>query len=188
MPAHLPDGTQYFDDALKPHRNLSWAAYMLNETHIQIRYILEESGFLDLQKNGLKLKPNYGMKVYDVVLHPYVPFIIGNTEDHDRLCGHYTARFAKIKQLCRACECPTHMNVYSKANYPKRKPHHIRKLVGGEKDLKSLQLQSQNYLKNGFDGVRFGMHNNRGIFGACPGEMLHLISLGWYKYCLKAFA
>jgi hypothetical protein len=26
------------------------------------------------------------------------------------------------------------------------------------------------------------------IFGACPGEMLHLISLGWFKYCLEAFA
>ena len=152
-PAHLPDGTQYFDDALKPHRNLSWAAYMLNETHIQIRYILEESGFLDFQKNGFKWKLNYGRKVYDVVLYPYVSFIDGDTEGHDRLCGHYTARFAKIsKQLCRACECPTYMSGYSKANYPKQKPHHIRKLVG-EKDVKSLQLQSQNYLKNGFDGV-----------------------------------
>jgi hypothetical protein len=47
---------------------------------------------------------------------------------------------------------------------------------------------SQNYLKNGFEGVRFGMHNKRGIFGACPGEMLHLISLGWFKYCLQAFS
>jgi hypothetical protein len=51
-----------------------------------------------------------------------------------------------------------------------------------------LQLLSQNYLKNGFADVRFGLHNQRGIFGACPGEMLHLVSLGWFKYCLLAFA
>ena len=34
----------------------------------------------------------------------------------------------------------------------------------------------------------FNKPNNRGIFGACPGEMLHLISLGWFKYCLEAFS
>ena len=47
---------------------------------------------------------------------------------------------------------------------------------------------SQNYLRNGFGRARFGSHNDRGIFGACPGEMLHLVSLGWFKYCLEAFA
>jgi hypothetical protein len=31
------------------------------------------------------------------------------------------------------------------------------------------------------------LHNKRGIFGACPGELLHLILLGWFKYLLKAF-
>ena len=44
---------------------------------------------------------------HPVALHPYVPFIVGDTEGHDRLCGHYTARFATVKQLCRVCECPT---------------------------------------------------------------------------------
>jgi hypothetical protein len=47
---------------------------------------------------------------------------------------------------------------------------------------------SQNYLRNGFDEVHFGQYNRRGIFGACPGEMLHLVSLGWFKYCLQAFS
>ena len=51
-----------------------------------------------------------------------------------------------------------------------------------------LPLLSQNYLWNGFADVQFGLHNQRGIFGACPGEMLHLVSLGWFKYCLLAFA
>jgi hypothetical protein len=46
---------------------------------------------------------------------------------------------------------------------------------------------SQNYLSNGFTDVCFGLHNNRGLFGDCPGEILHLISLGWFEYCLEAF-
>jgi bisphosphoglycerate-dependent phosphoglycerate mutase len=54
-------------------------------------------------------------------------------------------------------------------------------------DTETLKSVSQNYLKNGFDKVQFGQHNKHGIFGACPGEMLHLISLHWFKYCLDAF-
>jgi hypothetical protein len=45
---------------------------------------------------------------------------------------------------------------------------------------------SQNYRKNDFEGVRFGAHNKRGIFCACQGKILHLISLGWFKYYLQA--
>ncbi len=121
------------------------------------------------------------------MFHPFVPFIIGDTEGHDRLCGHYTARFSQVQQLCRICECPTYITGYSKSKFPHRLPRKIDTLV--RKGLTGeLQLLSQNYLKNGFAGVWFGMHNQRGIFGVCPGEMLHLISLGWFKYCLQAFA
>jgi hypothetical protein len=51
-----------------------------------------------------------------------------------------------------------------------------------------LRALSQNYIKNGLNKVRFGQHNARGIFGACPGEILHLITLGWFKYCLESFS
>jgi hypothetical protein len=55
--------------------------------------------------------------------------------------------------------------------------------------INKLKMLSQNYLKSGFAEVQFGMHNRRGIFGAaCPGEMFHLISLGWFKYRLEAFS
>ena len=127
-------------------------------------------------------------KVYPIVLHPYFPFIIGDTEGHDCLCGHYSARFGSIKQLCRVCECPTLESGYSKAKYPHRKPAAINRLVRRIGDLEGLKAMSQNCLVNSIDQACFGLHNKRGIFGACPGEMLHLISLGWFKYCLEAFA
>ena len=204
-PAHLPSGAdvdsefnspvELADDVVRiknPIRrpangDISWATLLLNETHIQIQFILEESGFLRLQNSGFKWNLQYNNTIHKVVFHPYVPFIVGDTEGHDRLCGHYTARFMEIKQLCRICECPSYLTGYSKSKFPHRLPKKVDSLV--QKGLTGeLQSMSQNYLKNGFEGVRFGAHNKRGIFGACPGEMLHLISLAWFKYCLQAFS
>jgi hypothetical protein len=179
-PKGLPKGTVVLDAPLRRMNDLTWSTYLLNKTHMQIQFILEESGFLQLQNKGFKWKLHYNNKIYPVVFQPYVLFIIGDTEGHNRLCGHYTARFSAVKQLCRVCECPTNFNGYSKSKFAHRLPKDINKLVerGHLDGLKSLL---QNYRKNGFDSVRFGLHNKRGIFGACPGEMLHLISLGWFK-------
>ena len=166
--------------------------------HLQIAFILEELGYLDHQHNGFKWNLHYNDRVYEVVLHPYIPFIIGDTEGYDRLCGHYTAQFKAVKQLCRVCECPTHLSGYSKANFPHRKPAAINRLVAGAnearnpliagRNLTALKELSQSYLHSGFSKARFGSQNYRGIFGACPGEMLHLVLLGWFKYCLEAFS
>jgi hypothetical protein len=72
-------------------------------------------------------------------------------------------------------------------------PHHLPRIVdtlARKAGLTNkLQLLLQAYLKNGFARVCFGLHHRqRGIFGACTGEMLHLVSLSWFKYCLKAFS
>lgn len=175
------------EDHLPPMNGVSAAAYSLNEYHLQIRCILEKSGFLALQEHGFNWKLQYQGRTLPVVFHPYVPFIIGDTEGHDRLCGHYTSRGKGVNQLCRVCECPTECSGSSKSfGYPLRSPYLINRLVRGQQ-IENLALISQQYLKNAFDDVRFGSHNTRGIFGACPGEMLHLVLLGWFKYTIQSF-
>ncbi|KAI2494143.1 hypothetical protein MHU86_20375 [Fragilaria crotonensis] len=162
-----------------PH--VSEACYRLNEYHLQIDFILRESGYLDLQESGLKWDLHYRGKSFPVHLHPYVPFILGDTVGHDSLCGHYQSRTSKVAQLCRACVCPTEKSGYSKArSYAKRTPYAVNQMVAN-RDFASLKANSQQFLINAFDSVRFGAHNNRGIFGACPGEILHLVLLGWFK-------
>jgi hypothetical protein len=89
--ANLPKGTARVKDPLQRNPNVSWPTYLLNEAHMQIQFVLEESGFLRLQKHGFRWNLHYNGNVHPVVFHPYVPFIIGDTEGHDRLCGHYTA-------------------------------------------------------------------------------------------------
>jgi hypothetical protein len=91
------------------------------------------------------------------------------------------------KQLwCRACDCPTEHCGYSKANFTYRRDRHITSLVQ-QNQLIGLKDISQHFLLNGFRDIRFGLHNSRGIFGACPGELLHLIQVGWFKYVMEAF-
>ena len=52
MAADVPDGTVIGQVTLKSIPNVSWSTYILNEMHMQIKFILEESGFLDLQRKG----------------------------------------------------------------------------------------------------------------------------------------
>ncbi|KAI2511533.1 hypothetical protein MHU86_2787 [Fragilaria crotonensis] len=188
-PEELEDDVVRIKNPIHPPANgdLSWTTLLHNDTHMQIQFILKESRFLRLQNCGFKWNFHYNNTIHNAVFHLHVPFIVGDTEGHDRLCGHNTARFMEVKQLCRICECPSYLTGYLKSKFPHRLPKKVDSLV--QRGLTGeLQSMSQNHLKNGFEGVRFGMHNKRGIFGACPGEMLHLILLGWFNYCLQAFS
>ena len=51
-----------------------------------------------------------------------------------------------------------------------------------EGNAQKLREMSQICAKNAFHGLRFGMHNDRGIHGACPWELLHAVLLGIFKY------
>ncbi|KAI2507022.1 hypothetical protein MHU86_7407 [Fragilaria crotonensis] len=67
---YLPDGSVIARVPLKPLPGLPWATYLLNEMHLQIEFILEVSGYLDLQRHGFKWNLHYNERVYPVVLHP----------------------------------------------------------------------------------------------------------------------
>ena len=68
------------------------------------------------------------------------------------------------------------------ANFPfKTEPHDEGNLFE-ESNTEKLREMSQICAKNAFHGLRFGMHNDRGIHGACPWELLHAVLLGIFKY------
>ena len=165
---------------------LSVTAAKLNDYHAQIEFILRESGCLQLQEQGFAWNLHIGGKTHPVVFCSHVLFIVGNTEGHDCLCGHYTARFIEIQQLCCICKCPASLSSYSKGVYKKRYPNQIQDLLTVQNDA-GFRASLQTYLlRNGFANVRFGsrpclfnrVKPDRGIFGACPGKILHLILLG----------
>jgi hypothetical protein len=74
-------------------------------------------------------------------------------------------------------------------DYRKRTPAIMNKIIqkGTDRCLDDLKDMSQQYLKNAFDNVRLGLHITRGVFGACPAEMLHLVLIGWFKLLSSPF-
>ena len=161
-------------------------AVLAQDFHTQLDVILEHSRFRTIQQSGFhwKLNHNGSIKPMDVML--FVPHIKGDTDEHDRHCGSYTNRSGNVCQLCRYCMCPTHDTDNPLANYGMKTEEAIQALVdaGDEDGLKAL---SQHYIQNAWYGIRFGLHNQMGVHGACPSELLHAILLGWYKYTRNMF-
>jgi len=81
---------------------LSQGAKNMNDYHAQVYFILKHSGFTELQQRGFKWNIHYQGNVIPVTFRMYVPFIIGDTEGHDQLCGHYKCRTGNVAQLCHA--------------------------------------------------------------------------------------
>lgn len=82
-----------------------------------------------LCKNGFKSELRYRGQVFPVTFKMYVPFIVGDTKGHNRLCGHYNSKGQRVKQLCHACECPTELSRYSNANFQYRKWRKVQSII-----------------------------------------------------------
>ena len=105
-----------------------------------------------------------------------------DTDEADKLCGSYTNRGRNVAQLCRYCTCPTLHSDLCLPTYPLKMETKIKKLTENG-NIEQLQALSQQHINNAFHDLQFGLHNNQGIHGACPMEMLHHMLLGLFMYC-----
>ena len=141
----------------------------------------------DLQRmGGIKWKLQYKGQIHDVIFKPFIMFVKGDTQEHDKLCGKYTARSQFIKQLCRYCVCPNNDTDNPHANYERKSKPMVEALVKSS-DLPGLQAMSQQFVNNSTYKLRFGSHNNYDIHGSSPVEILHWIELGLLQQIVKLF-
>ena len=155
------------------------------DLHAMISHVLK--GLVQLQKTGFKWDLMYKGKLHkDVTMIPCVAFLRVDTKEADLFCGKHTNRNKHVKQLCRECYCPTDKTDNHLANYKAKTQHQIATLVL-RKDEMRLKAMSQQCIKNAFYDVQFGCHNEMGIHGACPMEMLHALLLGVFKYARDIF-
>ena len=141
----------------------------------------------DLISDGMVVDINYKGKIYkDCELVFFVPFVKCDGDEGDKLALSYRSRGAHVQQLCRYCMCPTAETDNPHAKYPYKTEPMIKKLFE-ENNVEKLRKMSQICARNCFHGLRFGLHNNRGIHGACPWELLHAVLLGIFKYVRDCF-
>ena len=113
-------------------------------------------------------------------------FVIGDTELHDKLCGHYGCRGTKVAQICRHCDCPTKMCNQPRASFAANlwSPSRLRNKFAdpsiSNKDISHYPV------KNAFYDLDFGANKNN-IHQGSPGEKLHMLQLGCAKRAVETF-
>jgi hypothetical protein len=136
----------------------------------------------ELISDGMSVDINYKGKLYkDCELVFFIPFVKCDGDEADKLCCSFRSRSQNVQQLCRYCMCPTEETDNPKANYRLKTEPMMKKLYE-QKEVEKLRKMSQSCVPNAFHGLRFGLHNDRGVHGACPFELLHAVLLGIFKY------
>ena len=116
----------------------------------------------------------------------FIPFVKCDGDEGDKLCLHYRVRRGNVKQLCRYCLCPREETDDYLADYSYKSVPMLKRLYDRKQRTKLKNLSQAN-ANNAFHDLRFGLHNDRGIHGACPVEMLHGILLGIFMYTRDCF-
>jgi hypothetical protein len=156
-----------------------------SDYHAILSVILES--LFQLIKEGMVVDIFYKGKLYkDCELVFFVPFVKCDGDEGDKLCLSYRSRGEHVKQLCRYCQCPNDDTDNPFAEWPFKRETMLKRLFE-QNNAQRLKELSQICTKNAFHGLRFGLHNDRGIHGACPWELLHAILLGIFKYTRDCF-
>jgi len=148
--------------------------------HVVISFVLK--GFVQLQRTGFTWDLMHNGRLHkDVKMTPFVSFLCVDTKEADLFCGKCLNRNKHVTHLCHECHCPTDQSDNHLANYKAKTQNQIATLVL-RKDEMQLKEMSQQCILNAYYDIQFRCHNEMGIHGACPMEMLHAIYLGVLKH------
>jgi hypothetical protein len=149
------------------------------------------------KEGGLEWDLRFHGQTFQLLLIPFIVFVKADSVEADKLCGAYGSKSENLKCLCRYCCVPTlqtgepHLDPEPEKKTQVMMVDLVTKATNGTKEEKEEALEklkgiSQHCLWNNFYQFRFGEHNNSGIHGACPWEVLHWILLGFFKYDREA--
>ena len=170
----------------KKEEKVSDAFMKAQDWHAIVEEMLKS--YVEVEKDSFVFDYRFKGKTYkNLEMVPFLLFVKADTEEADKMCGKFLSRTKRIKQLCRYCDMPTEWADSCVACYKYKSEPWIKGLCQAN-EVEKLRALSQHCLKfNAFYGIRFGSHNNRGIHGATPIDMLHMVLLGMFKYIKAEF-
>ena len=148
------------------------AKMKLQDYHFVLAKIFEE--VYELQTGDGVAHTLFGI---DCILKIPIFSFIGDTEGHDKLVGRLGSR-NKAPTICRYCICPYIDTDNQNVNAAFIKQNDIQK--GGS----ILQKLGYYDIKNACHKLLY-CDNERGIHGATPGELVHVLQLGIIPYILN---
>ena len=169
------DGGQEKDESINPAQDLHTMLDVIFESYVK----LQETGFMwDLFYRNTRYN--------NIEFVLFTPFLKLDTDEAEKLCGKYRSRGRYIQCLCRYCECPTEDSDKPFSSFRPKKMEKIKRLIAKD-DTDRLKALSQQKIENACYKLRFGAHNDQGVHGSCPMDMLHQILLGLFKYARNEF-
>ena len=168
----------------KRKRNASIPEVKAQDFHKMLQVLL--SSYKEIEEDGgIEWDLRHRNQIQRLLLIPFIIFCKADSVEADKMCGTYGSKTEGVKCLCRVCTCPTNecSNPYLHPAPPKKTPQMIRRLVRMGNDASRLQLKSvsQHELWNPMYELRFGQHDNTGVHGAIPWEVLHQIQINMFK-------
>lgn len=147
------------------------------------------SSYKEIEEDGgIEWDFRYDNETHKVLFVPFIIFFKVDGKEGDKLCGQYTNKNEGVACLCRSCCCPT-----KKSNNPYLDPAPLKKTPGmiidlvKKKDWKKMKELSQKPIWNALYELRFGLHDDTGVHGACPWEVMHWVQLNMFKYLREGF-
>ena len=133
------------------------------------------------EEGGIEWDLFYKGKLYRLLFIPFVVFVKGDSVEQDKHVGKYGSRTKGVAHLCRHCHCPNEETDDAYADHARKTQTEITTMVKS-RDTKGLKAISQQMLWNAWYELKFGKHNDEGVHGATPLEILHWIQLGQFGY------
>jgi hypothetical protein len=163
--------------------------------HECLRSILKEFRDLDNNANGIDI---YMAGIGYVCAHFKLSLVYGDTEGHDKLCGHYGVYSSNLQRMSRDCDIPQWHGNKVKHPCTMVKMSNMQPLIEDAVNIlissrvhgtvkaarESLQSVSQLVVRPSFFDFDF-CGCEHGIFASCPFERLHAFCLGLMKMSLE---
>jgi hypothetical protein len=177
------------DDVVsKAHKEMTTSLDKVKNLHAVLRVAFKD--FLDVVEKGpLKFEIPYGGKNNIVHIKFCISFVIGDTEQHDALCGKFQLRTSLAKCICRHCNCPTDQLAIPESVHTAQKftPKIVDPSPKASPDYyKSISHHAN--IDNAFYALDFGAREeNIHAVSASPGENLHMNQKGVMVRAVESF-